>query len=560
MNGVFPLYADATRVVGTLQEAAVICKLAGTSCALLAMTMAVASARQDWLHVEETKLIGSDTTAADWLGTSVAIDGDTAIVGAPHADPNERGAAYVFVREHGSWSMQAKLVATGTVADFDHFGASVAIDGDTAVVGAPDWSANNSGAVYVFQRAGTSWSAVQALLGTTADRLGTSVALRDDHLAASLPLGGSFSEGKIAIYVDNGGTWVPSGSIASAYQDDDGNMGAHIALSETAPGTYALITSTLLDGVEIYQGSGSSWNYLASIVAQNGGFRGGGVAASSTTLAAGLPYLASSAGRVKVYTISGSVLSLEATLQASDATPGDRFGEALAIDGDVLLVGAPFHGDNFSPDLGAAYVFERTAGVWTQRALLVPSDPGPSDHFGDSLGISAGTIVSGAPYDTNTSGTAAGAAYVIRIGFPSVTYCTSGVSSGACAATMSCTGTPSASLSTPFSIQASNVDGQRFGLVFYSASGPFSAPWGPSSSLCVKAPLQRSAAQDSGGTVGACDGPLVLDWNLFVAQNPSALGQPIGSGREIWTQAWYRDPSSVKTTQLSDALAFVLQP
>jgi hypothetical protein len=125
---------------------------------------------------------------------------------------------------------------------------------------------------------------------------------------------------------------------------------------------------------------------------------------------------------------------------------------------------------------------------------------------------------------------------------------------------MSSTGRPSASLSTQFTLHASSVDGQRYGLVFYGASGAHATPWGTSSYLCIKSPLQRSRASSSGGTVGVCDGALLLDWNLFVAQHPTALGQPFGAGQELWAQAWYRDPASLKTTQLSNALGFVLAP
>jgi hypothetical protein len=170
--------------------------------------------------------------------------------------------------------------------------------------------------------------------------------------------------------------------------------------------------------------------------------------------------------------------------------------------------------------------------------------------------VSGAATVAGAPGDNGGSG----AGYAGRSGFPAVTYCSSGTSSSGCAASMSSTGMPSASLATPFALNVSNVDGQRAGLIFYGASGTETTPWGGASTLCVKSPLQRTRTQLSGGSAGACDGALVLDWNLFVTQYPTALGQPFTAGEQLWAQAWYRDPASGKTTQLSDALAFVVQP
>jgi hypothetical protein len=72
--------------------------------------------------------------------------------------------------------------------------------------------------------------------------------------------------------------------------------------------------------------------------------------------------------------------------------------------------------------------------------------------------------------------------------------------------------------------------------------------------------VQRTGAQSTGGTAGACDGSLSLDWNSFASSNPAALGQPFAAGEVVSAQAWYRDPPSPRTTELSGALAFVLLP
>jgi hypothetical protein len=66
--------------------------------------------------------------------------------------------------------------------------------------------------------------------------------------------------------------------------------------------------------------------------------------------------------------------------------------------------------------------------------------------------------------------------------------------------------------------------------------------------------------QTSGGTLNACDGTLSIDWNAFIAANPTSLGCPYSGGETVWAQGWFRDPPSPKTTNLSNALQFTVQP
>lgn len=141
-------------------------------------------------------------------------------------------------------------------------------------------------------------------------------------------------------------------------------------------------------------------------------------------------------------------------------------------------------------------------------------------------------------------------------------YCTAGTSTNGCVASMSAVGTPSASAASSFVLNCTGVEGQKAGLIFYGVNGPLSAPWsaGSSSFLCVKAPTQRTGSQNAGGTSNLCDGTLSLDWNLFQANHPGALGQPFAAGQSAWAQAWYRDPPAQKTTNLSNGLTFILAP
>lgn len=81
-----------------------------------------------------------------------------------------------------------------------------------------------------------------------------------------------------------------------------------------------------------------------------------------------------------------------------------------------------------------------------------------------------------------------------------------------------------------------------------------------SSFVRVKPPTQRTPTHSSGGTLGQCDGALVLDWNAFVSSTTGVLGAPFSAGDLVWTQGWFRDPPSPKTTSLSNGLVFTVQP
>ncbi|MGI8758559.1 MAG: Calx-beta domain-containing protein, partial [Acidimicrobiales bacterium] len=137
---------------------------------------------------QQAKLTAIDAAAGDRFGRSVAVSGDTAVVGAPFDDPTDTdsGSAYVFTRTGATWAEQAKLTAADGAAD-DHFGRSVAVSGDTAVVGAhfddDDDAGTDSGSAYVFTRTGTTWAQQAKLTAADAaayDYFGYSVAVSGD--------------------------------------------------------------------------------------------------------------------------------------------------------------------------------------------------------------------------------------------------------------------------------------------------------------------------------------------------------------------------------------------
>jgi Tol biopolymer transport system component len=138
-------------------------------------------------------------------------------------------------------------------------------------------------------------------------------------------------------------------------------------------------------------------------------------------------------------------------------------------------------------------------------------------------------------------------------------YCTAGTSTHGCIPSISAAGLPRASAPAGFTITVSGVEGQKAGMIFYGISGAQAVPFGvTSSTMCVRPPHQRTDVQFSGGTVGMCDGTLVLDWNAFAGNHAEAIGWGTFPGRTVWAQAYYRDPLAPGGSNLSDALWFTV--
>ena len=139
-------------------------------------------------------------------------------------------------------------------------------------------------------------------------------------------------------------------------------------------------------------------------------------------------------------------------------------------------------------------------------------------------------------------------------------YCTAGTTASGCQATLSATGTPSASAATGFDLLAMDVEGNKDGLFFFGTNGQQANAWGTGTSFqCVIPPVKRAGLLIGSGANGTCDGTFSQDlnarWNAKPAQNP-------GAGAVVQAQAWFRDPlnSSNQSTSLSDALEFTVAP
>ncbi len=412
--------------------------LFGTSIALAGDTLAVGSpgddsnagavfvyARTNGVWTQQAIVKASNAEAGDRFGVSVALSGDTLVVGAPNEDGaaigvngNQAdnsafasGAAYVYTRSASVWSQQAYLKAANTGAG-DEFGNSVAIAGDTVVVGAhleaggatgvngngADNSKASSGAAYVFSRNGTAWTQTAYLKASntgTSDEFGYSVAISGSTIAV-----GAYHEGNFATGVNGTITGAAAGSGAVYVYISTGGVWSQQAYVK-ASNTRSLASfgwSVTLSGDSLAVGAPKESNF------------GSGVGANQNVTGG------ADSGAVYVFTRTGSAWSQQVYIKALFPDLFDNFGWSVALASDILAVGSPFedsnatgaNGDQRNNNVsngGAAFVFRRAGTTWSQVDYLKSANTVPAGVFGNSLALTADTLAAGA------SGEFRGAAY-----------------------------------------------------------------------------------------------------------------------------------------------------
>ena len=377
---------------------------------------------------KQAKLTASVASQSAFFGYSAAIAGDTAIVGVV-GDSTYSGSAYVFTRSGSLWTQQQKLTASDA-AQFDWFGRSVAISGDTAVVGAQgdDDHGSDSGSAYVFTRSGTMWSQQQKLTaadGAANDYFGIAVAISGELAFVgsgyvSSTFGMPTNTGSVYAFTRTGTTWTQKQKMTAADAGAGDSFGYSLAVTSSTLAVGAVYDSSL-DADEgsayAFAYSGSTWAQQAKVDGPDSAARdffGVSVSLSGDTAlvgAMGDSPAGSSSGSAYVYTRNNSEWLEQQKLVASDATPGDQFGRSVSISGDTAIVGAYAYSVNTGTKSGAAYIFTRSGNAWTQQAKLSPSDGAAGDCFGVSVAISGDTAVVGALYNDYMEQDS-GAAYV----------------------------------------------------------------------------------------------------------------------------------------------------
>jgi hypothetical protein len=415
-------------------------------------------------------LKASNAEAQDMFGFGVAMSGDTLVVSAVFEDSaasmidgaqasnslSNSGAVYVFVERGGTWEQHAYLKANDA-ASGDYFGTTVAIDGDTIVVGAIrdnilglTLSPDRAGAAYVFTRHEGRWMQETKLApssGVPGDLLGYTVAVAGETIALGAPHDGQ--AGAAYVYTRVGGTWKEQQKLRPTGGTAGSMFGSALGLSKDT-----LVVGATDDSMEadragsayVFVRSGTTWSQQQRLVpspASSGASVGYAVALRGDEIMLGAPRVASilsfaqtEPGEVFVFRRTGQTWAQTARLRAMLPRSSDSFGSSLALSDSALLIGAcgdtsgarGVGGDPSRRDRsysGAAYLYARENEGWKLSAYLKAANADTNDMFGASAALAGDTVVVGAIFEAssatgingnqeNNSSSTVGAVYVFK--------------------------------------------------------------------------------------------------------------------------------------------------
>jgi hypothetical protein len=315
------------------------------------------------------RVVTNGLVAGDRFGAAVALSGDTLVVGAPGQAP---GAAYVFLRSGATWAQQARLSASGGTAG-DGFGRALALDGDRLVVAAAA-ADNRAGAAYVFARVGTVWTQ-QARLGAVdaaaGDSFGRSVALSGDTVLVGAPLkpataGGSFANGAVYAFVRNGASWPHQAKLVASPSQDGDSFGPALAIDGERAIIGAPLAANRAGSAYVFERVGNAWAQQSQLIPAAGvagDSFGWSVALSGNMAIVGAPYALNACGANYLFTNTGSIWSETAGAAIGTAVLGDLAGWAVAADHGRWATAAPGH-DGPLQHIGAAYWFDAIGTVF----------------------------------------------------------------------------------------------------------------------------------------------------------------------------------------------------
>lgn len=390
--------------------------------------MAIGAATASHGQCPTGHMFASDGAASDNFGRCVALWGDTAVVGSPHDNMNT-GSAYVFIRAGGVWFEQARLFASDGLAN-DQFGTAVAISGDTIVVGAPNDSTaagESSGSVYVFVRNDDIWTVEAQFVAddaADADSFGSSVALDGDTAIVGAPSDDTPANnaGSAYVFVRSAGVWAQQAHLIAPDGGTFDLFGFRTAISGDTVIVGVSRDDTPAGGnagsAFVFLRTGSDWTQQAQLFASDGAdsdFFGSSVGIDGDTAVVGAASddtpAGTAAGSAYIFERSGVTWTQQAQLFASDGAPSALFGNSIAVSGDTIVVGA----DRGGTGAGSACAFVRDTGIWTTRAEFLPLDGDLEDRFGVAVAISGDAVIVGAVWDDTSEGVDAGSAYLFEL-------------------------------------------------------------------------------------------------------------------------------------------------
>jgi hypothetical protein len=381
------------------------------------------------------RIIANDADGNDSFGSSVGLSGNTAIIGAWHDDhPGkiDAGSAYIFRDGGGNvWGQIDQLFADDAVAG-NNFGTSVAISGNTAIVGAP-LKAGGGGAYIFRETTPGNWEQIDTVLSNVpvaGDQFGYSVAI-DGNTAVVGAWKRGAGTGAAYVFRETAGDWVQVGTLTA----DDAAGGDEFGVSVAISGGLALVGSWADQSIDILAGSayvfqeggGGVWSQAAkltpTLAPMESGLAkrfGASVALEGTTAVIGAIGDAtgqSGAGAAYVFQRDGAMVwQQQDKLTPSDPAHNGHFGTSVDLSGNTVVVG----GNEVmvgGQTTGAAYFYRRAAsGIWNQVSKLTPSDGLAGDFYGYSSAVSGNVALVGSVLANDAvAGVDAGAGYLYNV-------------------------------------------------------------------------------------------------------------------------------------------------
>ncbi|MBL8747184.1 MAG: PKD domain-containing protein [Phycisphaerae bacterium] len=342
----------------------------------------------------EAKLFPQEAAAAKFFGRSVGISGSRVVVGAPednHAG-TQSGAAFVFAFDGVKWSQQAKLTASDAAAQ-DFFGSSVSIDGNVVIVGAPI-KGGFIGAAYLYRWNGASWVSegkISASDGALGHQFGTSVSVLGGRAvvgSVNARVGG-VATGAAYVYEVSGAVWGQTSKLFAS----DGGAGDHFGAAVSLGANRVLIGAPEDDDrgsdagaayVFDYSGSWSQTVKLTSAAGAADDRLGASVAVSGGVAVCGARNDdgagGSNAGSAAVFRLEMGSWVERTGLMASDGAAEDGLGTSVGLGGGVVVLGAPGD-DDAGGNAGSAYVFDEPGVVVDEVPLGQTVMRGQPAHF-----------------------------------------------------------------------------------------------------------------------------------------------------------------------------------
>lgn len=372
---------------------------------------------------EISKLTASDGGSNDLFGQAVSIDADYAAIGA-----SNENAVYIFTKTAGIWSETTKLSPSDATSG-QLFGYSVSLSGDYLLVGAPGDN-TFQGAAYVFERGILGWTEVAKLVAwdspEVTDLFGWSVSIDGNLLAIAAPnrdnlrTSSGNNAGAAYIFERLSGTWTQDVVLYANDLNDSDEFAWSLSLS----GNRLLVGSRKHDitpsndegAAYIFEKNIPGWTQVSKLIASdaaNGHRFGEAVAIDGNYALVGAPEK-DKIGSAYIFELSGSTWGETAILNASDRALGDSFAFSVSLSANYALIGA--YTKNSSR--GAAYIFKREAsGNWTEINKLTASDAQNGDNFGYSVSLNNTQILVGATNEDELASNA-GAVYLFNENAP----------------------------------------------------------------------------------------------------------------------------------------------